>query len=974
MRLRRLLGIVTAVLAMTAMFAASPAAAQPAPDPAPPSVAPAPPGPPAGVLNNLIGKSQRDGTVRVIVQLASKDRQQGVIDELARGRFNIKLRHKFDRYPLLALDVDAGTLIALSNNRNVVAIQEDKPSPPTLDQSIPLINADAVHGAGFTAAGQAVAILDTGIDQDHPFFGTRIVEQACFSTGGSGDSDSNGDGTNDRLSLCGNGTANQTGAGSANAEIARCLNGTANICDHGSHVAGIAAGSAAGVGAAPANGVAPGANIVAIQVFTRFNRPEDCTDTRPAPANAAPCVLSFLSDQILGLERVETLVTQTNPVPIAAANMSLGDASNNTGACDGDALKVPIDRLLGRQVATVISAGNAGHPAGVGNPGCISTAVTVGSVVGTAPNADALPGYTNRGTLLDLLAPGGGDNGVNPITSSVPNNAFAGLSGTSMAAPHVAGAFAVLRAANPTRSAADLLTDLRSNGVAVSYASNTTTVTTPRIDLRGALTAFRATSLSYNGPTTFTNGSPTTLRGTLTRQNGNVPIGNRAMTFTLGAGAAAQSCTATTDAAGVAQCTITRVQQPAGPASIAAAFAGDNFYTASSANASGQVAKGSATLTYQGPASVTNGSPATLKAALLDQGGSPLADRTVSFTVGAGAGAQPCTGTTDASGVASCTITRVLQPAGSATVLMVFAGDDFYLPSNTTATIGVLKGETTMTYHGPSNIANDYPATFSATLAQRVGGTPLENKTVTFTVGTGASTQACTGTTDAQGRAQCTIANVAQPAAATSVVVRAAFGGDDFFLPSGVTPTVKLLYYTGRAYALSSKLPLLPQNIQADTGEISTASRSTTEKAVARVNGLLINLSGLKSSVVTGQGTSTAEASAGNATVGILGLPVIRIDGVRATSASTCDVGPYTAGATGSVTIGSLTVGGVIRATGTIAPNTVIQVGTAKIILNEQVPVSGSSAGMVVNAVHIIAPGLADIVISSAKSDIHNCP
>ncbi|MGH3764247.1 MAG: hypothetical protein ACRDS0_03240 [Pseudonocardiaceae bacterium] len=253
MRLRKLLGIVTAVLTMMTIFAASPAAAEPAQDPPTPSVTPAPPGPLAGVLSNLVGKSQRDGRVRVIVQLASKDGQQGVIDELTRGsltsKFTFKLRHKFDRYPLLALDVDAGALTVLGKDRNVVAIQEDKLSAPSLADSTHLINADVVHAAGFTASGQAVAILDTGIDQDHPFFGSRIVDQACFSTGGTGDSDSDGNGTNDRLSLCGNGAASQTGPGSANAEIARCLDGSTNRCDHGTHVAGI--GWPSGPGSSP---------------------------------------------------------------------------------------------------------------------------------------------------------------------------------------------------------------------------------------------------------------------------------------------------------------------------------------------------------------------------------------------------------------------------------------------------------------------------------------------------------------------------------------------------------------------------------------------------------------------------------------------------------------------------------------------------------------------------------------------------
>ncbi|MFD0396063.1 S8 family serine peptidase [Streptomyces nogalater] len=47
-------------------------------------------------------------------------------------------------------------------------------------------------------------------------------------------------------------------------------------CDHGTHVAGIAAGNGTGLTGAPKNGVAPGADIVAIQVFSQFNTEEFC--------------------------------------------------------------------------------------------------------------------------------------------------------------------------------------------------------------------------------------------------------------------------------------------------------------------------------------------------------------------------------------------------------------------------------------------------------------------------------------------------------------------------------------------------------------------------------------------------------------------------------------------------------------------------------------------------------------------------
>ena len=306
--------------------------------------------------------------------------------------------------------------MALAASPEVVRIQENRASPPTLDNSIPWINADDVLNLGFDGAGQTVAILDTGIDDDHPFYGGRIVSQACYS-------DQGGDGDATTLTLCADGTNNSTAAGSADVDgVANCLNGTNNICDHGSHVAGIAAGSSGG--GTPAGGVARGANIIAVQVFTRFNQASDC-----AP-NAAPCVLTWDSDQILGLQRVLALDATFT---IAAANMSLGGGMN-AAACDGDARKTPIDNLLAAGIATVISSGNNNFMNAVGAPGCVSTAVTVGAT----DNADNLynnspTSGTNRGPLLDLMAPGVG------IQSSEPDDVFGNKTGTSMAAPHVTG-------------------------------------------------------------------------------------------------------------------------------------------------------------------------------------------------------------------------------------------------------------------------------------------------------------------------------------------------------------------------------------------------------------------------------------------------------------------------------------------------------------------------------------------------------
>jgi subtilisin family serine protease len=440
-------------------------------------------------------KAAQNGTVPVIVQLNNKNDQQAVADDVVRGKGKVRVKYK--HFPLIAATVDSQALKGLLRSPRVKSVQEDVAQPPALASTLPVINGDDVHNLGYTGTGWAVAILDTGIDRDHPFFAGRIVSEACYT---------NANGGGSGVSLCPDGTNAQTGAGSADAETAQCLDGTNNICDHGSHVAGIAAGSAAGVTGAPGNGVAPDGDIIAIQVFTRFNSMTDCGTT------PTPCVLSYQSDQIRGLDRVRDL---TATIDVAAANMSIGDDSNNTAACDGDAAKAAIDNLLGAGVATVISAGNEGHPAGVGNPGCISTAVTVGST----NDDDSISGFSNRGPRLDLFAPG------NAVRSAVPDDAFGPKNGTSMAAPHVTGAFAVLRDAYPSASIATLLGYMTSTGVPITYDTNadgTTDTTTPRLNLLAALQAGNDPPVvaANNATVTVNEGSTATNTGTFSDPEG----------------------------------------------------------------------------------------------------------------------------------------------------------------------------------------------------------------------------------------------------------------------------------------------------------------------------------------------------------------------------------------------------------------------------------------------------------------------
>ncbi|MCO5175452.1 MAG: S8 family serine peptidase [Thermomicrobiales bacterium] len=430
----------------------------------------------------LIAKANSEGPLLVIATLTSVAAQQSVLDALD-GQ-DATLRVRYELFPLLALTAGPDALTTLARSADVVSITEDVPQDPGLASTIPVINGDDVQSFGWTGAGQTVAILDTGIDANHPFFGGRVVEEACYSRAG-------GAGTG--VSLCPDGNDAQTGSGAADANTAQCLDGATNICDHGTHVAGIAAGNGAGVSGAPGNGVAPGANIIAIQVFTRHNTVAECDPDDP---NSAPCVKTYSSDQILGLQRVLALSASRT---IAAVNMSLGSGMNTT-SCDTDARKTAIDALLAVGIATVIAAGNEGYIDAVGTPGCISTAITVGSTT----DADTVSGFSNRGPLLDIFAPGSG------VDSSVPDDAWGNMSGTSMATPHVVGAFAVLRQVYPTASVATLLEYMKSTGVPITYAidtANPTTMqTTPRLDLLGAIQAGNAAPiLTVNSSSVTTN-------------------------------------------------------------------------------------------------------------------------------------------------------------------------------------------------------------------------------------------------------------------------------------------------------------------------------------------------------------------------------------------------------------------------------------------------------------------------------------
>lgn len=126
---------------------------------------------------------------------------------------------------------------------------------------------------------------------------------------------------------------------------------------------------------------------------------------------------------------------------------------------------------------------------------------------------------------------------------------------------------------------------------------------------------------------------------------------------------------------------------PPGPYTIRANFTSGNvLYLDSSGTNLLTVTREETTLSYTGDTVIANGGTATMSGVLLEDGVVPIAGRTVTFTLGTGGSAQTCNGITNASGVATCTISPVAQPLGPGVVADAFAGDVFYLPSASNAT------------------------------------------------------------------------------------------------------------------------------------------------------------------------------------------------------------------------------------------------------------------------------------------------
>jgi hypothetical protein len=434
---------------------------------------------PVGLTHQqIVAKANLQGTARVIVHLSTPVAAEATLTETARedqrqrmkgqqaslvsrlGLQRLKNLRQFEYSPLVAFEADAATIAALASSPEVALVQEDTLAYPVLEHSVPQIEAPPLINAGDDGFGQTIAILDTGVDAGHPDLAGKVVSEACYSS-----------------NLCPGGVPSSTDPGSG----APCTG--VDSCSHGTMVSGVAAG---------VNGVAKRSSLIAVQVFSRIDDSFSCN-------GAPPCLGAYESNVIAGLERVYSL---RNTHSIAAVNLSMGDGAKHTTHCDFDARKPIIDNLRAANIATVIASGNSAQVngsfvLGIAGPSCISSSVSVGSVNDSSASEplDQPSSWSQAAPILSLLAPG------NAIDVPVPGGGhLPGVAGTSLAAPHVAGAWALMKSRRRDASVDSVLTQFRLNGTVVGDFRGSPETYTPRVALGSVVEAMP--NLALNGAVT----------------------------------------------------------------------------------------------------------------------------------------------------------------------------------------------------------------------------------------------------------------------------------------------------------------------------------------------------------------------------------------------------------------------------------------------------------------------------------------
>lgn len=289
---------------------------------------------------------------------------------------------------------DSSTYFETNASTSLIRVNDFRSGNPSLGSN--------ARFAGINGSGWYTVVLDTGINLSHPFFG----------------SDSNGDGISDRIVYSFDFADNDTDA--------------TDVSGHGTNVTSIIASQDGTY-----TGVAPAANIISLKVFSNSGNG------------------SFGATE----QALQWVISNAATYKIASVNLSIGDGNNWNTAAPRYGIGDELQRLADLGIIVVAASGNsfAGFSGaqGVQYPAADLNSLSIGAVwdannsgpfswasgaIDFTTNSNRIVSFSQRSeALTTALAPGAQITGAGLSSNSTSSDFITTRSGTSQAAPHVAG-------------------------------------------------------------------------------------------------------------------------------------------------------------------------------------------------------------------------------------------------------------------------------------------------------------------------------------------------------------------------------------------------------------------------------------------------------------------------------------------------------------------------------------------------------
>ena len=379
-------------------------------------------------LDRRLDKLPDSGRVQVLVGLNARA-TSGQLAALERVVGRLDVKDRFSVVDAMALTASKSQIRRLAREGVVRRLEEDLPVRAASHGSNPRALNDSAQGSfGVLEARLDAPLLDGDADGDPSIYSKDDLVAAVLDTGiDAAHSDLDGGKVLGWVDF---------------------VNGAATPYDdhgHGTHVAATIAGE--GGGDPILRGVAPGAGLVGVKVLDQ---------------NAA----GFTSDVVAGIEWV---VDNKDLYGIEAINISLGAYDPDVGCRDGSSPdSLAVNAAHGAGLVVAVAAGNDGPgTCTIGSPGDAKDALTVGAMADLGANGFKQAGFSSRGPTADgRIKPDVSAPGVD-IESALAGTpaGYTSLSGTSMAAPFVAGVALLMMDANAAYTNDDVKDAFRSTAV-----------------------------------------------------------------------------------------------------------------------------------------------------------------------------------------------------------------------------------------------------------------------------------------------------------------------------------------------------------------------------------------------------------------------------------------------------------------------------------------------------------------------------